>query len=112
MNRKYTLRKEERIRKGKEFRGVFKSGRCFREGSLRIYVLRGKGLSRKAGFVVADRANPAVKRNRTKRLLREVYRKNKNELPQGISLVFVTRASSLTLQELERIVLRLFEKVL
>jgi len=84
-----TFRKEEHLRKPREFDTVFENGRVVRDGQLRIFNLpNGLDYSR-IGLVVGKRIGSAVRRNRVKRLFREAFRLNKSRLPRGFDLVVV-----------------------
>ena len=99
----------ERLKR-EEFRKVFSKGRRLSGGVLTLYVFECG--ERKAGFVVRRSVRGAVKRNRLKRLLREIYRRNRDRIDERVALVVVIgeKAEELSMQELERSFLLLLEK--
>lgn len=48
----------------------------------------------RVGFTVSTKVGNSVVRNRIRRRLREIFRKRRGELPVGIDLVLVARASA------------------
>lgn len=66
-----------RLSTSKEFDNVFKKGKRFEGKHFRIYCKNNSlGFSRLGIVVSKKRCGNAVKRNRTKRLIREVFRQN------------------------------------
>jgi ribonuclease P protein component len=103
----------ERIRLGHEYRRVYDEGQPHRSPLLVLFVLLSPELARKAGFVAGKRVGGAVERNRSKRLMREAYRRNKNALLEsGVHLVLVARngCGEATYGDLESQLLGLFER--
>ncbi|MBI4603954.1 MAG: ribonuclease P protein component [Planctomycetes bacterium] len=93
------LRRTERLQHAFEFRAVFDRGGCFRTGVLRVHFLRtDRDLSR-LGLVVSRRVGDAVVRNRVKRLLREVFRRSKGELPAPMDIVLLPQGPPRTHRE-------------
>jgi ribonuclease P protein component len=79
-----TLKKIEVLRGTNIFREIFAHGIRQRGKFLRCYVSFGTNNQNKprvqAGFAVSRNVRKAVDRNRIKRIVREVYRCNKNDL--------------------------------
>lgn len=80
----YTLGKDERLKSRKQIEQLFKEGRSFNTGILKVYHQLREGseiMPLKFGVGVGTRHfKKAVDRNRIKRLIREAYRLQKNEL--------------------------------
>jgi ribonuclease P protein component len=103
----------ERIRVRPEYERVYEEGQPHRAPLLVLFVLLAPEFTRKAGFVAGRRVGGAVARNRSKRLMREAYRRNKSVLPDsGVHLVLVARSGcgEATYGELESQLLSLFER--
>jgi len=62
-----------------------------------------EGDGRRLGVIASKRVGNAVKRNRGKRLMREIFRISETEIPPAIDIVIVLRASydRFTFAELE-----------
>jgi len=86
---KFSLGKEERLKKRYQFQRVFDQGHKYITPFFVLYVKESQ--EKKAGFIVSSKVGKANKRNRAKRLLREVYRLNKNTLTKNNEMVFVAR---------------------
>ena len=84
MAKKYTLGKNERLKSRKQIEQLFSSGQRFVIPPFRIFYsyrdIDG-ATALQAGFAASSRIfKTAVERNRVKRLTREAYRLQKNEL--------------------------------
>ena len=83
---RYILSKEELIRKKSDYASVFSGGsRRGAKGIGFIYKQNDLPFSR-LGLVVKKTTN-SVERNRTRRIIKEVYRRNKHRLKKGIDIV-------------------------
>jgi len=87
------LDRSQRLHRSGEFQRVYREGVSFPGRFQVLFVLRAPELPRQAGFVAGRRVGNAVRRARSKRLMREAYRRLKVELPEtGLNLVLVARA--------------------
>jgi ribonuclease P protein component len=86
------FRKNEHILKSKEYRAVYKNGLSVKQGPLVLcYLPNGLAHSR-IGFSISSRnVKLASRRNRARRLFREVYRKNKPAIRKGLDLVVIAK---------------------
>lgn len=114
------LPKQERVRKRAEFSRMMTEGVRVDGDVVQAFwsvtgpLLENDPRANRAGFAAGRRLGDAVRRNRLKRLLREAYRKNKDELSwMNLSIVFVARSRALrcTAQEIEREVVRLLRVI-
>jgi ribonuclease P protein component len=85
------LRPIERLKHSQEYLSLFSKGRCVHVSCFRVhYRPNGRAFSR-LGLVVSRKVGDAVRRNRVKRLLREVFRRNKGGIPFPMDIVLVPR---------------------
>ncbi len=74
------------ICKSRDFTAIYTGKRV--SGSMFIIYYNILGSIGKAGFTVSKKVSKsAVKRNKLKRRLREIYRQNRNLLPAGVSII-------------------------
>lgn len=83
--------KDEKLKKTHQFKNVYRNGKSYANKFLVLYILKNKKCARRIGYSVSKKVGKAVVRNRIKRLLREVYRHNKDRLKLGYDLVFIAR---------------------
>lgn len=79
--------KEERLRKRKEFLGVYERGNKVQSEYFVLYILENERLYHRLGITVSRKIGSAVVRNRIKRLLREIFRVNKQAISPYCDLV-------------------------
>ncbi len=83
--------KEERLRKSRDFENVFRKGTSARGRCFLVYCAENNLNRNRLGIIVKKEIASAVGRNRIKRLCREVYRRNKDEIEAGYDLVISAR---------------------
>src|SRR3990172_3857508 len=86
----YAYRKNERIRKNKEFVTTMKGKRLSVDGLSLFYTRNEKGNFR-VGIAVSKKLTNAVKRNRLRRRIRNCIMKKLREQTLGFDLVFMAR---------------------
>ncbi len=90
----YKFSKQSVLRKNRNFQTVYRSGKSYANRLAVLYVLsqpKNTAGRRRAGFLARKKLGGAVVRNRVKRLMKEVYRHNQDQLAEGVDLVFVGR---------------------
>ena len=84
-----------RLKVSREFERVRKEGRAVRGGLLILSVLPVDGEKRfRVGLITSCRVGGAVARNRVRRRLREIVRRNQQALKGGIWFVVIARRSA------------------
>jgi len=104
------LQKELRMNKKANFKKVFANGRSYTSKHVVIYIFRGQPV--KYGIIASKKIGNAVKRNRAKRLLREIIRFNFPCLTEDCQMIFIARwgINGASYQEVERSVLYIWRK--
>jgi ribonuclease P protein component len=86
------FRKHEHILKSKEYRVVYKKGLSVKQGPLVLCYLPNDLSHSRVGFSISSRnVKLSSRRNRARRLFREVYRKNKGSIKKGLDLVIIVK---------------------
>ena len=87
----FSFKKSERILKNEDYTSVRLSGVSRYTKHFRVtYMPNDSGITR-LGITVSKKIGNAVKRNRIKRVLRELFRLNKSFFPDGYDIVIVAR---------------------
>jgi ribonuclease P protein component len=83
----------QRLRTAADFDEIRRLGRRVETGPFTLRLrLRPQG-PRRLGVIASRRAGPAVSRNRAKRVLRELFRRNLEALPVSCDVVVIVRAN-------------------
>lgn len=101
------------LKKNHEFRHLYQKGASAVSGSMVLYCRRNRLGHNRLGITASVKLGNAVKRNRARRRLREVYRLNSPRLAQGWDLILVARGRtpSAPWKELNDSFLRLSRKL-
>ena len=107
------LPKENRLKKNKDFKKVFKEGKGFKEDFLVLKKAKNNLKISRFGFVVSKTFfKKATLRNKIKRKLRESVRIKLNEIKKGIDGVVIASPGleAKDFREIKEIVNKLFKK--
>ena len=96
-----------------DFRRLYSRGKSAGTHRLLIYCRKGRYDTSRIGYTVSPKLGHAVKRNRVKRRLREIYRLNESKFSPGWDLVVVVRKGGFEAgyRELEADFMRLMKKL-
>jgi ribonuclease P protein component len=82
------------LKRRREYKLVYERGMVLPGRSVVLYALRRQGAGRRFGFVVGRKVGKAVRRNRVRRLLKEICRTRESMFPGGYDYVIVARAGA------------------
>lgn len=96
--------KSDHIKSNREIREAYAQGRRYVGKYMVLWLRQGENESSRLGVVTSRKVGNAVKRNHARRLLREVYRTNRNRLQDTKDIVLVARKriNSAKFKEIER----------
>ncbi len=98
----YRLKKRDRIRSRKEIVLLLKSGKRFENKEFKI-VLKEREKNSRIGVSIKRNIVNSVKRNRIRRVLKEIFRKNREKLKKDYDIFIIVKKdiSSKTYDEIE-----------
>lgn len=85
------LKRINRLKKRYQFNYVYKSGEHFSGEHMVLYVVSSKTKNIKVGLAVTKKIGKAVVRNRVRRQLREIIKKQVPNLKQNYNIIVVAR---------------------
>jgi len=88
---------EERIRKQSDFSFLYKNGRRYRGRYFSIVYLSSALDHSRMAVVVSKKVGKAVERNRIKRRLRALFRRNKGSFKEALDLLIIARPEIMSL---------------
>ncbi len=87
----YSFPKVRHLRKSSDFQRVRQGGKRRHSSNFIIVVLHRSNSLTRLGLTVSRKVGGAVQRNRVKRLVREFFRNNINELPIGTDISIIAK---------------------
>jgi ribonuclease P protein component len=85
----FSFRKEERIFRRAELLDLNIHGRRYYTKNFLVILNQNRRDITRLGITASKRVGNAVKRNRTKRLIREFFRLNKQQIPKGYDISII-----------------------
>lgn len=88
------MTKFESIKENRAFQRAYARGRYYVGPVLVTYVVKKRGKALRVGITTGKKIGNAVKRNRSRRVIREAFREIADRVTPGYDLVFVARAKT------------------
>ncbi|HIE10809.1 MAG TPA: ribonuclease P protein component [Kiritimatiellae bacterium] len=85
------LSRGQRLRRPREFQEAYAQGRRWAGRYMVLWLRSGEGAALRLGVVASRRIGGAVKRNRARRLLRELFRRERKHMRGDCDVVLVAR---------------------
>lgn len=106
------LKRQYRIRNGKEYNNIYKYGKKFGGRYLLVYIMKKETGGNRFGVVTSKKVGKAVKRNRVKRQIRAVIEQRKKEVPGSNDFIVIARHHiyGVSSHELEKDFLKIIKK--
>ena len=104
-----SLTRKERLKKGSEIAGVFKSPCSVKNSCIKIFYRRNNLEWNRIAVTFRRGYGNSVERNRTKRLVKELYRNNKEKLSCGHDIIFLVFKKDIIYREIEKSFFSLFK---
>ena len=90
------MKPAQSLKKNYEFRRLYQRGTSAAGGCMVVYCRRNRLKRNRLGLTASTKIGNAVKRNRARRRLREVFRLHGAELVPGYDVILVARSRTLT----------------
>ena len=90
------MKKTVTIKQNHEFRRLYNKGKSAVTPSMVVYCRRSRFDHNRVGITVSTKLGCAVKRNRARRRLRELFRLAQPKMKQGYDVILVARTRAVT----------------
>ncbi len=106
------MKKTLSITRNTLFKRLYSKGKSAANHELALYIQKSNAPVNRLGITVSTKLGNAVIRNRTKRRIKEAYRRIENLLPSGYNFVIVARFGAINKKstELEHSIIKLLKK--
>ena len=107
------MNKKHRLKSNDDFQNVFKNGKSFANRQLVLYYLPKQGqFYFRVGFSISKKIGNAVKRNKLKRLFREVIHEIEQDIKPSFDFVIIARkpVKEMNYHEIKKSMIHLLSK--
>jgi ribonuclease P protein component len=103
--------KRNRLRKNEDFKKVYKYGKNYYNRNLIMYIMKNELEDTRIGFTVSKKIGNSVVRNRVKRRIKEIVRKNLKSIKEGYDIILIPKknVSEINHKELENAIFHIFK---
>ncbi len=107
------MKETQPLKKNRDFRYLYRKGKTAVSPYMAVYCRKNRLPYNRLGLTASVKLGNAVKRNRARRRLREIYRTNEARLTPGYDIILVARARTITgdYASIQRSFLRLTDKL-
>ncbi len=107
------MNKNETIKKNRDFRKLYNKGKYIASQNVVTYAIKNKINRTRIGITTSKKTGNAVKRNRSRRVIRAAYFNLKPFVKKGFDIVFVSRqkTSEVKMQEVLKDIKYHFKKL-
>ncbi|MBR2666810.1 MAG: ribonuclease P protein component [Oscillospiraceae bacterium] len=107
------MKATQSLKNNRDFRYLYRKGKTAVSPYMAVYCRKNRLACNRLGLTASVKLGNAVKRNRARRRLREVYRTNEARLASGYDIILVARARTITgdYASIQRSFLRLMDKL-
>ena len=88
--------KKDVLRSDKDFSTIFNKGKSNVSKNVVIFYKKNNLEYNRTAFIASKKVGNSVKRNRARRLMKEVYREYKDNIVAGYDIIFIARNNILT----------------
>lgn len=88
------MKEFETLTENRDFRRLYHKGKSYVSPVVVTYVMKNRRKCVRIGITTSKKTGKAVKRNRSRRVIKEAFRLLSNEVSPGYDFVFVARAKT------------------
>ncbi|HSH34929.1 ribonuclease P protein component [Schnuerera sp.] len=95
------MKKKYRLRNNDDFQKVYKKGKKYWNRNLILFVMKNGLDYSRVGFTVSKKIGNSVIRNRVKRRLKEIFRKNFNNMKEEYDIIIIPKKNVINIEHKE-----------
>lgn len=103
--------KRYRLRSNEEFRKIYKNGKNYWNRNLVMYIKKNGLDHSRIGYTVTKKIGNSVVRNRIRRRMKEIFRKNFDKIKEEYDIILIPKKNVIDIdyQQLESAMLHIFK---